>query len=256
MNTLISAKIESFYRWWVRPRQKTHNLVLIDPALEPSKQNMIKFTFYQHSQQLYDFLSKEVENLNFVQGVNFEFIDSSKNKGPRHLLIFENSVEKIRNSNKFVVIALAGSYRGLKTLYFKHKLFHWSKLCAIETQIRTSLLVSKRSTCSLRSFYDWFVATNRRFTTLLHNTGSSPSKFYIPDRLKHIKLLDEEHTTSLYSSSVLINFHICPNPFLQSWSKNFIRFLCQCILNFFKRNLQSIKTHHVTKSKKKFDCLL
>ena len=38
------------------------------------------------------------------------------------------------------------------------------------------------------------------------NTGSIPSKFYIPDRLKQSKFLDDEHTKSLYSPSVPIIF--------------------------------------------------
>ena len=38
------------------------------------------------------------------------------------------------------------------------------------------------------------------------NTGSNPSKFYIPDRLKQSKSLDDEHKKSLYSPSVPIIF--------------------------------------------------
>ena len=38
------------------------------------------------------------------------------------------------------------------------------------------------------------------------NTGSIPSKLYIPDRLKQSKILDDEHTKSLYSPSLLIIF--------------------------------------------------
>ena len=36
------------------------------------------YFFYQHSQPLYDVMQKEIENLEFVQGVNFEFINSLK----------------------------------------------------------------------------------------------------------------------------------------------------------------------------------
>ena len=36
------------------------------------------YFFYQHSQPLYDVISKEIENLEFVQGVNFEIIDFFK----------------------------------------------------------------------------------------------------------------------------------------------------------------------------------
>ena len=38
------------------------------------------------------------------------------------------------------------------------------------------------------------------------NSGSIPSKFYIPERLKHLRTLDDEHTKSLYSPSVPIAF--------------------------------------------------
>ena len=38
------------------------------------------------------------------------------------------------------------------------------------------------------------------------NTGLTPSKFYIPDRLKQSKLLDDEYTKSLYSPSIPIIF--------------------------------------------------
>ena len=38
------------------------------------------------------------------------------------------------------------------------------------------------------------------------NTGSVSSKFYTPDRLKQSKILDDNHTKSLYSSNVPIFF--------------------------------------------------
>ena len=34
------------------------------------------YFFYQHSQPLYDVMQKGIENLVFVRGVNFEFIES------------------------------------------------------------------------------------------------------------------------------------------------------------------------------------
>ena len=71
---------------------------------------------------------KEIENLEFVRGVNFEFIDSLKNNGTKYLLIFDDSCEKICNSKAFVDFATTGSHRGLSTIYIKHKLFHQSKL--------------------------------------------------------------------------------------------------------------------------------
>ena len=41
------------------------------------------YFFYQHSQQLYDVMQKEIDNLEFVQGVHFEFINTLKNNGTK-----------------------------------------------------------------------------------------------------------------------------------------------------------------------------
>ena len=38
------------------------------------------------------------------------------------------------------------------------------------------------------------------------NSGSVPSKFSIPERSKHLRTLDDEHTKFLYSPSVPITF--------------------------------------------------
>ena len=72
-------------------------------------------------------MQKEIENLEFVQGANFELIDSLKNNSTKYLLIFDDSSEELCNSKAFVDIATAGRHRGLSTNYNKHKLFHQSK---------------------------------------------------------------------------------------------------------------------------------
>ena len=41
--------------------------------------------------------------------------------------------------------------------------------------------------------------------------------------------------------------HKCKSLFLQSCPKDFIRFLCECIINLLKGNLQRIKRHHLVK---------
>ena len=73
-------------------------------------------------------MQKEIENLEFVQGVNFEFTDSLKNNGTKYLLIFDDTCEEIFNSKAFVDIATAGRHRSFSTIYIKHNLFHQSKL--------------------------------------------------------------------------------------------------------------------------------
>ena len=73
-------------------------------------------------------MQKQIENLEFVRGVIFEFYDSLKNKGTKYLSIFDESCEEICNSKACVDIANAGRHRGLSTIYIKHNLFHHSKL--------------------------------------------------------------------------------------------------------------------------------
>ena len=72
-------------------------------------------------------MQKEIEKFEFVQGVNFEIIDSLKNNGTKYLVKFDDYCDENCNSKAFVDIATAGRYRGLSTIYIKHKLFHQSK---------------------------------------------------------------------------------------------------------------------------------
>ena len=79
------------------------------------------------------------------------------------------------------------------------------------------------------------------------NSGSVPSKFYNPERLKHLRTLDDKHK-KLSTLQVFQSFsRKCKSHFLQSCPKEFIRFLCECIVNLLKGNLQTIKRHQVVK---------
>ena len=73
-------------------------------------------------------MQKDIESHEFVQCVNFEFIDLLKNNVTKYLVIFDDSCEEICNSKAFVDIATAGRHRGLSTIYFMHNLFLQSKL--------------------------------------------------------------------------------------------------------------------------------
>ena len=149
------------------------------------------------------------------------------------MLIFDDSCEEISNSKAFVDIATAGRHRGLSTIYIEHNLFHQSKL-GRDVELQNTHIVlfkSPRELMQVTTFstqlslgselVDWYRdATSVPFGHLLidlsprtddrlryrTNTGSIPSKFYIPERLKHSKILDDEHKKSLYSPSVPIIF--------------------------------------------------
>ena len=88
-------------------------------------------------------MQKEIENLEFVEGVNFEIMDSLNNNGTKYLLKFDDSCEEICNSQAFVDIATAGRHRGLSTIYIKHNLFHQSKLGRHVELLNTHIVLFK-----------------------------------------------------------------------------------------------------------------
>ena len=89
MNKLISTKNRVFISL-VGPSETGKSQLIYTwlkiGAFQP-KFDKIYF-FYQHSQPLYDVMQKEYENLQFVQGVNFEFIDSLKKQRYKVLVNF------------------------------------------------------------------------------------------------------------------------------------------------------------------------
>ena len=275
MNKLISTKNRVFISL-VGPSETGKSQLIYNwlkiGTFQP-KYDKIYF-FYQHSQPLYDVMQKEIETLEFVQGVNFELIDSLKNNGTKYLLIFDDSCEEICNSKAFVDIAIARRHRGLSTIYVKHNVFHQSKL-GRDVELQNTHIVLFKSprdvmqVTSLRTqlglgseLVDWYRdATSVPFGHLLihlsprtddrlrycTNSDSVPSKFYIPERLQHLRTLDDEHTKSLYSPNVPIAFPQMQKSLSSVLPKEFIRFLCKCIVNLLKGNLQTIKRHHVVK---------
>ena len=86
------------------------------------------YYFYQHYQSLYGLMSKNIKNIHFLQGVDFEFIQNLPSNGTKYLLLFDDSCEEISSSKDFVKIATAGRHKGLSTIYIKHNHFHQSRL--------------------------------------------------------------------------------------------------------------------------------
>ena len=126
---IFPQEIAPLYVWLVRPRRTNNKLFRNGSKSERFNQPLTKSTFfYQHPQPLYHVMQEEIDYLDFVQGVNFEFKNSLKNHGTKYLLIFDISCEEICSSKAFVYIVTAGRHRGLNTIFIKHKLFHQSRL--------------------------------------------------------------------------------------------------------------------------------
>ena len=224
-------------------------------------------------------MQKAVESLEFVQGVNFEFIDSLKNNSTKCFLKFDNSCEKICNSKAFVDISTAGRHQGLSIIYIKHNLFHQSKLGRdVELQNthfvrfkspRDVMQVTTLSTqlCLGSELVDWYRnATSVPFSHLLidlsprtgdrsrycTNSGSVPSRFYIPERLKHLRTLDDEHTKSLYSPSVPIAFPRMQKSLSSVLPKKVYPFFMRKHSKSAQRKLATIKRHQWQSFETKF----
>ena len=129
LNKLIFPK-NSFFISLVRPSKSVKTYLIyewLEVGTFQPKFDKIYF-FYQHPQPLYDVMQKGIDNLEFVRGVHFEFINSLKKNGTKYLLIFDDSFAEICNTTEFVDIATAGRHLGFSTIYIKHNLFHQSKI--------------------------------------------------------------------------------------------------------------------------------
>ena len=226
------------------------------------------YCFYQESQPPYDHMQKEIKNFEFVQGVNFALFDSLKNNASKYLLIFEDSCEEIYNSKAFVDIATTGRHRGLSTIDIQHNLFHRSKL-GTDVDLQNTPIVlfkSPRDVMQVATLgaqlglgselVDWYRdATSVPFGLLLidlrprtddrlrycTNSCSVPSKFFIPDRLKHLRTLNDEHTKSIYSPSVPITFPQMQKPLSSVLSKRIYPLSLRMHSKSVQRKLASYK---------------
>ena len=92
MNKLISTKNRIFISLVGPSKTGKSQPIYIWPKIGTFQPKFDKIHFfYQHSQPLYDVMQKEIENLEFVQGVNFDFLELLKNNGTNYLLIFDDS---------------------------------------------------------------------------------------------------------------------------------------------------------------------
>ena len=159
-------------------------------------------------------MQKDIDILEFVQGVHFQFINSLKNNGTKYLLIFVDSCAEICNSKEFVHFATAGRHRGSSTIYIKHNLFQQSKLRRDVELQNTHIVLFKSprdvhqvATLNVQlglgsALVDWYRdATSAPFDHLLidlstrtedrlsypRNSGNIPSMFFVPDNLMHLK---------------------------------------------------------------------
>ena len=92
----------------------------------------------QHPPPLFDVMRKDIDNLEFVEGVRFEFIISLKSNGTKYLLNFDDPCAEICNSKESVDLATAGRHRGFSiyTLNTKYSIkLNWEGMLSCKTHI-------------------------------------------------------------------------------------------------------------------------
>ena len=160
----------------------------------------------------------------------------------------------------FVDIATAGRHRGLSTIYIKHNLFHQSKL-ARDVELQNTHIVLFKSLrdvmqiTTLRTLLglgaelvDWYTGTEmqplfplvicwliccRKQTIdyVIAQTVVLFRQIFFPERLIHLRTLDDEDTKSVYSQVVQSLSRKCKSHFLKSCPKELNRFQFECIVN-------------------------
>ena len=120
MDKLISTK-NRIFTFLLRPSDSGKMYLIHDwlkvGTFQPKFDKI--YLFYQHPQPFYDIMRKQTDNLEFVQGVHFEIIDSLKNTGTKYLLIFVDSCAEICKTEEFLDIETTDRRRGFSTKYIK-----------------------------------------------------------------------------------------------------------------------------------------
>ena len=100
--------------------------------------------FYKHFQTIYDTLMQSIADIEFIQGVDSELIENLPADGTKYLLIFDDSLDILSQSEKFNATATAGRHRNLNCVYIKHNLFHKNKT-GRDAELQTNHIVLFKS---------------------------------------------------------------------------------------------------------------
>ena len=203
-------------------------------------------------------------------------------KNAKYLLIFHDSCEEICNWKAFIDCAIAGRHLGFSTFFINPTCLTkviWTRCwtpapanCFLQIscdvmQVSTNIaqqglgseLVDKyRGATSvpfgfLLTVFPPYTEDRFRFC---RNTGSIPSKFYIPTSWIS-QIFWTMNTQNLSTPQVFLSFsHKCEILFLQSCPKEVIRIFSECIVTLPEGNLESVKNITWQFFETNFDCSL
>ncbi len=196
--------------------------------------------FYEHYQPIYEEMWQKVENIEFIQNVDFDMIKELPSNGTNYLPIFDDSCEEICKNKEFQKLATAGRHKKLNTIYIKHNLFHKSPI-GRDAELQNTQIVLFKSPRDVqqisrlgnqlglgKQFNEWYKdAVSKPFGHLmvdLHprtddklrfctNCGSFPTQFYLPKSQARITEINDEHTKHKYSQALPIFYETIPKSY-------------------------------------------
>ena len=186
------------------------------------------FYFYQFFQNLYIRMQRDIENIEFIGSLDFDFIDNLPNDGTKYLLIFDDSCDEISRSKKFEKLATAGRHRNLNCIYVKHNLFHKAST-GRDTELQNTHIILFKSPRDVQQINvlgkqlglgsdlkQWYSdATSKPYGHILidltpktpdslrfcSDITSFPTVFYLPNSRSRVTEINDQKTGLLYSKA-------------------------------------------------------
>lgn len=218
--------------------------MLSNGTFQPSYDKIIYF--YQHFQPLYSDMLSNIQNIEFIQCVNFELVENLPSDGTNYLLIFDDSCAEISRSKEFEKIATSGRHKKLNAIYIKHNLFHKSAI-GRDVELQNTHIVLFKSPRDVnqitrlgqqlglgKKLTEWYKsATSKPFGHLLidlsprvsdklrycTDCGTFPTKFFLPPAEARITQLNDLHTKRVYTQALPEFYAQLPTSFLTAVPK-------------------------------------
>lgn len=174
-------------------------------------------------------MQSDIQNIEFIGSLDFDFIDNLPNDGTKYLLIFDDSCDEISRSKKFEKIATAGRHRNLNCIYVKHNLFHKSSN-GRDAELQNTHIILFKSPRDVQQvnvlskqlglgndLQKWYTnATSKPYGHIMidltpktpdslrycSDVTSFPSIFYLPSSRSRTTEINDKKTRLLYSEAL------------------------------------------------------
>ena len=185
--------------------------------------------FYQYYQDVYSEMLKEIDNIEFIQNVDFDLIENLPSDGTNYMLIFDDSCEEICKSTHFNKLATAGRHKNLSCIYVKHNLFHKGSI-GRDAELQNTHIILFKSPRDVQQIKvlgsqlgmgeqlkEWYESATRipygylmidlnprtpEYLRYCSDSASFPAMFLLPTSRARITRVDDRSAELLYSKAL------------------------------------------------------